>query len=102
MILRAYEFQGKDIKIFAEEYHTRITVLLRKENRVFVPMSTFANFRKDALWSVKFVPSGVSSTLMSNSIQYINSHPKIFDSILFPKQFYNHRNLPSVQNGNFH
>ena len=93
---------GTKIKVHREEFHTRITVILRQKNRVFVPMPIPKIFRKDAFFSIRFVPNGVSCLLMSKCIAYIHSHPKLFDSILFPRQFYNNRFLPNVEFGNLY
>lgn len=101
MILRVYSQQKKGIKVFNEEYHTRITVIIRKDNSVLAPMIPTRDYGDRALWSVKFIPSGVPSLLMSTSVAFVHSHPKLFDSILFPKQGYKYKTLPNVQNGMF-
>ena len=42
--------------------------------------------KSGAYCACKFFPSGVQSLLMSSSLAYIHTHPKLFGSILFPKK----------------
>ena len=88
MRLRNYRFVNNEIQCSGREYRSRIMVVIRKDQRVIIPMMKNLDQIENGFWSLTFIPSGINTKMMAKSIRFIQSHPKLFEQILFPNLFY--------------